>query len=262
MDLGLKGQVALVAAASRGLGKAAALELAREGARLAICSRSPAIHQAAEEILAETGAQVLAQQADVSDAAQVRRFVGAALDRFGQVDILIANCGGPPPGPFLAWSEADWLSAFRLTVMSTVHLCAAVLPSMEERGSGSIVASQSYLVKQPVDNMVLSNSLRLAVVGLMKSLANEYGPKGIRVNVINPGWTWTERVRALMEDRAQRSGETPEAEAAKLAAAIPLRRLASVEEYGRVVAWLASPAASYLHGHALTYDGGLTQVPL
>lgn len=262
MDLGLKGKVALVAAASRGLGRAAALELAREGARLAICSRSPAIHESARAIASETGADVLAQQTDVGDSAQVRRLVAAVLDRFGQIDILIANSGGPPPGPFLGWSEADWLGAFRLTVLSTVHLCAAVLPSMEARGSGSIVASQSYLVKQPVDNMVLSNSLRLAVVGLMKTLANEFGPKGIRVNVINPGWTWTERVQALMEDRARRSGETAETEAAKLAAAIPLRRMASVEEYGRAVAWLASPAASYLHGHALTYDGGLTQVPL
>ncbi len=262
MDLGLRGKVAIVAAASRGLGKAAALELAREGTRLAICSRSEAIHQAAKDIAAATGCEVLAQQADVSDGAQVQRLVAAVLDRYGRIDILIANCGGPPPGPFLEWNEADWLSAFRLTVLSTVHLCAAVLPSMVRRGSGSIVASQSYLVKQPVDNMVLSNSLRLAVVGLMKTLANEYGPKGIRVNVINPGWTWTERVQALMEDRARRSGETAEREAAKLAEAIPLRRMASVEEYGRVVAWLASPAASYLHGHALTYDGGLTQVPL
>lgn len=262
MELDLKGKVALVAAASRGLGRAAAMELAREGARLAICSRSSAIHAAARDIASETGADVLAQQADVGDAAQVRGLVAAVLERFGQVDILIANCGGPPPGPFLDWSEADWLAAFRLTVLSTVHLCAAVLPSMVSRGSGSIVASQSYLVKQPVDNMVLSNSLRLAVVGLMKTLANEFGPKGIRVNVINPGWTWTERVKALMEDRARRSGETAEAEAAKLAAAIPLRRMASVEEYGRVVAWLASPAASYLHGHALTYDGGLTHSPL
>lgn len=262
MDLELKNKVAFVAAASRGLGKAAALELAREGARLVICSRGEAIHAVATEIQSQTGSEVLASQADVTDPAQVQALVGRALERFGQIDILVANAGGPPPGPFLSWNESDWMNAFRLTVLSTVHLCAAVLPSMVARGSGSIVASQSYLVKQPVDNMVLSNSLRLAVVGLMKTLANEYGPKGIRVNVINPGWTWTERVQALMEDRARRSGDTAQAEAAKLTAAIPLRRMASVEEYGRAVAWLASPAASYLHGHALTYDGGLTQVPL
>lgn len=262
MDLGLRDKVALVAAASRGLGKAAALELAREGARLAICSRSEGIHMAAAEIRSQTGSEVVAWQADVTEAAQVQHLVASVLDRFGQIDILVANAGGPPPGPFLSWSEADWMNAFRLTVLSTVHLCAAVLPSMVARGSGSIVATQSYLVKQPVDNMVLSNSLRLAVVGLMKTLANEYGPTGVRVNVINPGWTWTERVQALMEDRARRSGDTAQAEAARLTAAIPLRRMASVEEYGRAIAWLASPAASYLHGHALTYDGGLTQVPL
>lgn len=262
MDLGLKDKVALVAAASRGLGKAAALELAREGARLAICARSEGIHATARDIEALTEAEVLAVQADVTVAAEVQRFVASAHERFGRIDILVANAGGPPPGAFLSLSEAEWQSAFRLTVMSTVLLCAAVLPSMVERGSGSIVASQSYLVKQPVDNLVLSNALRLAVVGLMKSLANEFGPKGIRVNVINPGWTWTERVQALMEDRAGRSGDTVEAEVSKLTAAIPLKRMGSVEEYGRAVAWLASSAASYLHGHALQYDGGLTQVPL
>lgn len=262
MDLGLRDKVAVVTAASRGLGKAAALELAREGARVAICARGETVHSAAREIESETGSRVMSIQADVSRGADVKRFIGAVLERFDDIDILVINAGGPPAGSFLNLTDDDWESAFQLTVMSAVRLCAAVLPVMVERGSGSVVASQSFLVKQPVENLVLSNALRMAVVGLIKSLANDFGPKGIRINVINPGWTWTERVQELMSDRAKRAGSTPEAEASKLASAIPMRRMATVEEYGRAVAWLASPAASYLHGHALQVDGGITQVPL
>jgi 3-oxoacyl-[acyl-carrier protein] reductase len=146
--------------------------------------------------------------------------------------------------------------------MSTVRTCYAFVPAMVGQGSGSIVASQSYSVKQPIENLILSNSLRMAVIGMMKTLAMELGPKGIRVNSINPGWTWTERVEQLMEDRASRSGTRGEEEAAKIEAQVPLGRMATAEEYGRAVAWLASPAAGYLHGHALVYDGGITKTAL
>jgi 3-oxoacyl-[acyl-carrier protein] reductase len=133
---------------------------------------------------------------------------------------------------------------------------------MVAQRSGSIVASQSYSVKQPIENLVLSNSLRVAVVGLMKALASELGPQGIRVNSIHPGWTSSERVVHLFEDRARRSGTTPELEAEKIINTVPLRRLATVEEYGRAIAWLASPAASFIHGHALFVDGGIVQATL
>lgn len=262
MDLGLKGKVALVTAASRGLGKAAARELAREGARVVMCARSDSLIGAAEEIRQETGAEVLAVKADVTLEEDIQRVTAAALERFGQIDILVINAGGPRPGNFLDLNAADWEAACNLTLLSAVRLCYAVVPHMAARGTGSIVASQSFTVKQPLENLVLSNALRLAVIGLIKSLANELGPKGIRVNTINPGWTWTERVQQLMRDRAARSGVTPEQEAAKITQAVPLGRMASAEEFGRAIAWLASPAASYIHGHALVFDGGLVKTAL
>jgi 3-oxoacyl-[acyl-carrier protein] reductase len=146
--------------------------------------------------------------------------------------------------------------------MSAVRLCYAVVPHMLARGSGSIVTTQSYSVKQPIDNLILSNSLRMAVIGLMKSLANELGPKGIRVNSINPAWTWTERVDQLMHDRAARAGTTAKQEASKITVAVPLGRMGTVEEFGQAIAWLASPAASFVHGHALMFDGGATKASL
>ena len=140
--------------------------------------------------------------------------------------------------------------------MSTVRLCYAVVPIMLEQSSGSIIASQSYSVKQPIDFLILSNSVRLSVIGLMKSLANELGPKGIRVNSINPYWTWTERIDQLLADRAERSQTSIEEEAAKITQDAPLRRMGQLEEYGKTIAWLASPAASFIHGQALMFDGG------
>lgn len=262
MDLGLKNQVAFVTAASKGLGKAAALEFARAGAHVVMCARSEALDAAAEQIRAETGAQVLALKGDVTRQADVDRMVQAALERFGQIDILIANAGGPPSGNFLDLTPADWEAACNLTLMSAVRLCYAIVPHMLARGSGSIVAIQSYSVKQPIDNLILSNSLRMAVIGLMKSLANELGPKGIRVNSINPAWTWTERVEQLMSDRARRAGTTVEEEAAKVTAAVPLGRMGTVAEFGKTIAWLASPAASFIHGHALMFDGGAVKSSL
>jgi len=262
MDLGLKAKVAVVTAASKGLGKAAAMALSREGARVAICARSEELETAAAEIRRETGGEVFAQMADLTRPSDVERFAEATLRHFGAVDILVLNSGGPPPGLFLDHKAEDWETSFQLVVMSTVRACYAFVPAMVARGSGSIVASQSYSVKQPIENLILSNSLRTAVIGMMKTLAGELGPKGIRVNSINPGWTWTDRVQQLMQDRASRNGTTPEVEAAKIKAQVPLGRMAEEEEYGRAVAWLASPAAGYLNGHALFYDGGITKATL
>ncbi len=262
MDLQLAGKVALVTAASKGLGKAAAMEFAREGARVAMCARSDLLDSAAAEIGQETGAEVFPFHADVTRQEDVDAFVNAALGRFGQIDILIINAGGPPPGNFLNFTPADWESAVQLTLMSAVRLCYAVVPHMLKQGAGSIVATESFTVKQPLDNLILSNSIRLAVIGMLKHLANELGPQGIRVNSINPGWTLTERVDQLMANRAKTNGTTVEQELAKIAATIPLRRPATVEEYGRTIVWLASPAASYIHGQALLFDGGAAQSPL
>ena len=262
MDLGLTDKVVLVTAASKGLGKAAAMEFARQGARVAICARSEQLEVTADEIRSQTGAQVLAVRGDLTQPADIETLAGATLNRFGQIDILIVNAGGPPPGNFLDLQPEDWQAAVNLTLMSAVRLCYAVVPHMLERGSGSIVATQSVSVKQPVANLILSNSLRMAVIGLMKSLANELGPKGIRVNTINPAWTWTERVQQLMADRSARNQTTIEEEAAQVATEIPLGRMGTVEEYGRTIVWLASPAASFIHGHALMFDGGATKAAL
>jgi 3-oxoacyl-[acyl-carrier protein] reductase len=262
MDLGLKDRVTLVTGASRGLGRAAAEAFAAEGARLAICSHSAAIETTAEDLRRAFDRPIVARQADVTQAADVEAFVAAAAEAYGRVDILVINGGGPKPGPFTDLTAGDWEAAVRVSLMSAVHLCYAVVPHMLKQGSGSIVASQSYSVKQPIENLVLSNSVRMAVVGLMKSLANELGPKGIRVNSIHPGWTATERVVHLFEDRARRAGTTPEREAEKIVSTIPLGRLGTVEEYGRAVAWLASPAASFIHGHALFIDGGIVKTSL
>lgn len=262
MDLHLAGKSAVVTAASKGLGKAAARQLAREGARVLMCSRSDLIESAADEIRAETGSDVLALRADVTRPEDIERLAQTAFDRFGQVDILIINAGGPPPGQFLSLTLADWEAAVQLTLMSAVRLCYAFLPHMVARGSGSIVASESFTVKHPLDNLILSNSIRMAVIGMLKTLANEVGPKGVRVNSINPGWTYTERVDQLMAARASAAGTTVEEEIARTITAVPLGRMGTVEEYGRAIAWLASPAASYIHGQALIFDGGLSRMPL
>jgi 3-oxoacyl-[acyl-carrier protein] reductase len=262
MDLGLEGKVVLVTAASTGLGRAAAAEFSRQGAQVVICARSERINLTAQEIQRETGGTVRPFRADVTRKGDVETMVRRLLHDLGRIDILILNAGGPPPGGFLDLTPEDWQAAFQLTVMSAVFLCYAVVPAMVEAGSGSIVATQSWTVKQPLENLVLSNSLRMAVIGLTKSLANELGPKGIRVNSINPAWTYTERVESLVRDRAERNRTTVEEETARLVRGIPLGRMATLEEYGRTIVWLASPAASFIHGHALFFDGGLTKATL
>ncbi|MBT3391072.1 MAG: SDR family oxidoreductase [Chloroflexi bacterium] len=262
MDLELNGKVAVVTAASKGLGKATALALAREGAHIAMSARSEAIESAAAEIRAETNAQVITLRGDIAQQSHIDELVNATLEQFGQIDILFVNAGGPPPGNFLSLKPEDWEAACNLTLMSAVRLCYAVVPHMIARGEGSIIAAQSVSVKQPIDNLILSNSLRMAVIGLFKSLANELGPKGIRVNTINPTYTWTERVEQLMNDRATRSGRAVEEITAELVKQVPLGRMGTTEEFGRTVAWLASPAASFIHGQAIMFDGGMAKSAL
>lgn len=258
MNLELEGKVALVTAASRGLGRAVADRLAKEGANVVICARQKdPLERAALAISEATGRDVLAVLADVSRPDDVDRLVRATLDRFGRIDILVSNAGGPPPGRFLDLTPAIWEKASQLTLMSVVHLCYAVIPPMRQQGSGSIVAMTSISVKQPLANLILSNSLRLGVIGLVKTLADELAPDGIRVNAVCPGWTRTERVEELLQDQARRKRTTPEEEAAKITAAIPMGRMGTPEELARAVAFLASPAASYITGVSLLVDGGM-----
>jgi len=258
MDLGLTGKVALVTAASKGLGAAVAERFAREGARVVICSRDQARVQAkAEAIRQATGAEVLGVQADVTVPQQIQALVQTTLNRFGRIDVLVTNAGGPPPGTFLKLSPARWEEAVQLTLMSAVNLCYAVVPPMLEQGGGSIVAMTSVSVKQPLGNLILSNSVRMAVVGLMKTLADELGPQGIRVNIVAPGWTRTERVDQLLQARAEQKGTTPADEEAAIVANIPLRRIGRPEEFANAVVFLASPAAGYIHGVTLLVDGGM-----
>jgi 3-oxoacyl-[acyl-carrier protein] reductase len=258
MDLGLHQKIALVTASSRGLGRAVALRLAQEGAHVAVCARGEKdLARAADEIREATGQRVLAIPADVSLPEVADKLVRATLDEFGRLDILVVNAGGPPPGRFLDFTSEDWEDVTELTLMSAVRLCHAAAPVMKDQGGGSILTMTSITVKQPLPNLVFSNSLRLAVTGLMKTLADELAPFGIRVNAICPGWTRTARVDQLLEDRARRAGTTPEEEGGKIAADIPLGRMGTPEEFAAVAAFLVSEAASFVNGASLLVDGGM-----
>lgn len=260
MNLGLQNKSALITASSRGLGHAVALRLAREGANVTICARGEeTLKQAAEAIRAETGQRVAAVPADVSAPDAADQLVEATLDAFGSLDILVTNAGGPPPGEFLDFSPQDWEAAAQLTLMSAVRLCYAAAPVMRDQGSGAILAMTSITVKQPLPNLILSNSLRLAVAGLIKTLADELGPMGIRANAICPGWTRTARVEQLLQDRAQRNGTTVEEEASAIASGVPLGRMGTPEEFAAAAAFLVSDAASYINGISLLVDGGMAR---
>jgi len=258
MDLGLKDRVALVAAASQGLGKAVAVGLAREGAKLALCARTDAILRAtADEIARETGVEVLARAVDVTSYEQVRRFVAETAERYGRLDICVANAGGPPSKPFAETSVEDWQSAAQLNLMSTVHLAKETLPLMQQRRWGRFIAITSMTVKQPVDGLILSNSVRSAVSGLVKTLANEYGPYNVLVNSVCPGYTGTARLMELSDTLAQRDGVTPAEIEARWAKQTPLGRIGRPEEFAAAVAFLASERASYITGVSLAIDGGI-----
>jgi 3-oxoacyl-[acyl-carrier protein] reductase len=263
MDLGLKGKIALVAAASQGLGFAVAKELAAEGAKVAICGRdNDRLSQAAEKIRSETGAAVLPIMADVAESDQARRFVQEAGAHYGSVDILVTNAGGPPPGDFRDLDESAWRTAVDLTLLSTVNLCYAAVPFMETAGAGRIIAIASISVKQPMRNLMLSNAIRLAVVGFTKSLSIELAPSNILVNAVLPGWTRTDRVTQLLTTNAAKTGELFQKVEANIVQSIPLGRMAQPEEFAAAVAFLASARASYITGVALPIDGGAALFPL
>lgn len=258
MDLQLKGKAALVTGASRGLGYAAALMLAREGCRVAVNSRSEQnAKAAAEKITAETGMQAIGLAGDVSDPSVPESLIAQTVEAFGGLDLLVTNAGGPPSGAFEAHDEAAWQTAVDLSLMSHVRLIRAALPYLRKSDAPSVLTVTSVSVKQPIANLVLSNSIRAATVGLTKSLALELGRDGIRFNSILPGWTETERVGDLMAFRAKNNNTTVEEEIRKQAAESPLGRMGRPEEFANAAVFLLSPAASYITGVMLTVDGGM-----
>jgi 3-oxoacyl-[acyl-carrier protein] reductase len=258
MDLGLQGLTALVTGSSRGLGFATAQELAREGCRVAINSRSDSeIQTAARELSGATGTPVIGICGDVSDPAFPAQLVRQSAEVLGGMDILITNAGGPPSGKFEDLTDEAWAKAIELTLMSHVRLIREALPYLRKSPSPAVLTITSYAVKQPIPNLVLSNSIRAATVGLTKTLALELGVDKIRCNSILPAWTLTERVEELMSARAETNHTSIEDEMRKQAGASSFGRMASPEEFAKPAAFLVSPAASYITGLMLTVDGGM-----
>ncbi len=258
MDLGLKGRGVIVAASSEGIGRAAAEAFAREGAQVAMCARTEkTLRDAAEDIRSRTGAEVYAEPLDVTDAAAVARYVEQVAKRFGRIDVCVTNAGGPPAKNFLSISTDEWRKAVDMNFMSVVFLARAVIPYMQRHRWGRIITITSVSVKQPIPDLIMSNSVRAGVVGLVKSLANEFGKDGILVNNVAPGYTSTERLKELAGVRALAAGTSPEKMYEAWAAETPVRRLGEPGEIADVIVWLASERASYVTGQTVLADGGI-----
>jgi 3-oxoacyl-[acyl-carrier protein] reductase len=257
VDLGLKGKVALVAASSKGLGRAVAEELAAEGAHLVMCARGKdTLDKTAESIRQKSGAKVVAVAADVSDPRDAARVVKAAFDQFGRVDILVTNSGGPPSGPFESFTSDTWDAATRLLLKSAVELTRSVLPGMKERRWGRILNVTSIAAKQPIEGLMLSNSIRAAVIGFARTLANEVAPFGVTVNNLLPGYTRTDRVQELARAAGAKTGGSNTDIVSKWEKEIPMGRLGEPREFAALAAFLASERASYITGSSIAVDGG------
>jgi 3-oxoacyl-[acyl-carrier protein] reductase len=263
MDLGLNGRVAIVAAASKGIGKAVALGMAQEGAKVTLFSRDLAnITAAADDIREKTGAEVLPLTADVTAPADLQNVVDQTLQRWGRIDGLFNNAGGPPPGTFADFEDDAWQKAFEQNLLGTIRLTRMVLPSMKAAGWGRVLSLTSSSVKQPIENLFLSNSIRMGVVGFSKSLSNEIAKTGITVNVIAPGRILTERLDHTDHANATRTGKTVEEVRAASVAAIPMGRLGTPAEFANMAVFLMSEAASYVTGQVILVDGGTVKSSL
>jgi len=258
MDLGLNGKTALVAASSKGLGKASALALAREGARVTICARTEAdLEAAAEEIRDQTGGEVLSVAADLSSAEGIRDVVAATVERFGGIDVLVNNSGGPATGKFSDFSDDDWRQAFEVVTLNFVRFLREVAPHMRAKRWGRIIGIQSSSVKQPVEYIDLSNGTRPGVAGLMKAIMPDLARDGITINLVLPGMFLTSRIHPSLDDRSAELDEIVKEQLAPLAERIPLGRLGEPIELGNLVAFLASQQASYITGAVYQVDGGI-----
>lgn len=257
MQLNLKGKVAMVAASSKGLGFGIAQELAREGAKLSIGSRSKdGIESAAKKLREETQADVLSSILDASNNQSIQDWTKRTTDHFGGVDLLVVNAGGPPPGKFMDFTDENWQAAFDMNLMSAVRMIRQVIPSMESRGGGSILTVTSSSVKEPIDVLILSNVMRSGVTSLVKSLSLQLAPKNIRVNNLMPGRIDTDRVRSIDENQAKAAGISVEERKAQSQTTIPLQRYGTIEDFGKMGAFLLSEAASYVTGSSIAVDGG------
>lgn len=257
MDLGIKGKVAVVCGASAGMGKATALSLAREGAKVALCARNPGnLEAAAAEIREACKAEVFFRPTDVTDSKAVEEFLEETHHRLGCPDILVNNAGGPPPGNFQSTPVEAWETAHRLTLSSAVSFCRQVLPHMQKRRWGRIVTITSLSVKQPIETLILSNTYRTGLTAFMKSLAGEVAPFGITVNCVCPGYTDTERLNELSDAQAVKRSITPEQVKQEWEKSIPVGRLGRPEEIADLIAFLASDRAGYITGTSILVDGG------
>jgi 3-oxoacyl-[acyl-carrier protein] reductase len=258
MDLGLKNRVAVVAASSQGIGRATAEAFAAEGCRVAMCARNAAALQSAAELIRKQHrAEVFTEAFDVTDATAVAAFIAKVAEKFGGIDICVTNAGGPPAKGFLAASLEDWQKAIELNFLSTVYFAREVIPHMQRKRWGRIITLTSITTKQPVADLVLSNAVRAAVVGLVKSLANEFGKDGILVTNVGPGFTATDRLKELAKARSSASGKNEQEIFDAWAADAPLKRLGEPREVAETIVWLASERASYITGQTVLVDGGI-----
>jgi len=261
MDLGLRGRVAIVCAASQGLGKATAMGFAREGANVVICSRDRRrIAAAAKEIASVArNVRVVPVVADLSKAADIKRLVATALKKFHRVDVLVTNSGGPPVAPFPDLDDATWQKGVELTLMSAVRCIRAVLPHMRNQKWGRVIAITSIAAKQPLDDIVVSSTLRPGILGLAKVLSNQYAKDGVLVNCVTPGFILTARQKEISAARAAKERTTAEEYIRESSRAVPLGRFGDPEELANVIVFLGSERASYVNGATIAVDGGLAR---